>query len=154
MRRKSDWEELADLTMRLDELRSQLDAAEDGNKIAMIYALEEAIAETELARTQVLFAPPVRGEEDARLRKDVTAGCTASFTAVKRCNFSAADDSKLGHRAVYVNGASTAACIMPRRQSDPLAWHVPRTRTQWVIALQNRNVRTEPPLCGDTNQLD
>ena len=54
MRRKSDWEELADLTMRLDELRGQLDAAEDGNKIAMIYALEEAIAEAELARTQVL----------------------------------------------------------------------------------------------------
>ena len=55
MRRNvSDWEQLADLTMRLDELRSQLDAAEDGNKIAMIYALEEAIAEAELARTQVL----------------------------------------------------------------------------------------------------
>jgi len=55
MRKKaSDWEELEDLTIRLDELRSQLDAAEDGNKIAMIYALEEAIAETELARTQVL----------------------------------------------------------------------------------------------------
>ena len=46
-RNVSDWEQLADLTMRLDELRSQLDAAEDGNKIAMIYALEEAIAELE-----------------------------------------------------------------------------------------------------------
>ena len=48
MRKKaSDWEELEDLTIRLDELRSQLDAAENENKIAMIYALEEAIAEAE-----------------------------------------------------------------------------------------------------------
>ena len=55
MRKKaSDWEELEDLTLRLDELRGQLDAAENGNKIAMIYALEEAIAEAELTRTQVL----------------------------------------------------------------------------------------------------
>src|SRR5207237_10368647 len=55
MRKKvSDWEELEDLTNRLDELRSQLDAAENGNKFAMIYALEEAVAEAELARTQVL----------------------------------------------------------------------------------------------------
>ena len=47
MRKKaSDWEELEDLTIRLDELRSQLDAAENGNKIAMIYALEEAIDNT------------------------------------------------------------------------------------------------------------
>ena len=65
MRRKSDWEELADLTMRLDELRGQLDAAEDGNKIAMIYALEEAIAEAELARTQVLSRLTDRLAEEA-----------------------------------------------------------------------------------------
>ena len=66
MRRNvSDWEQLADLTMRLDELRSQLDAAEDGNKIAMIYALEEAIAEAELARTQVLSRLTDRLAEEA-----------------------------------------------------------------------------------------
>jgi len=64
-RNVSDWEQLADLTMRLDELRSQLDAAEDGNKIAMIYALEEAIAEAELARTQVLSRLTDRLAEEA-----------------------------------------------------------------------------------------
>ncbi len=50
----SDWEELAGLTARLDELRSQLEAAEAGSKIATIYALEEAIAEAEATREQVL----------------------------------------------------------------------------------------------------
>ena len=68
MRRKSDWEELADLTMRLDELRSELDAAEAGNKIAAIYALEEAIAEAELTRTQVLSRLTDRVAEEAALK--------------------------------------------------------------------------------------
>ena len=66
MRKKaSDWKELEDLTIRLDELRVQLDAAENGNKIAMIYALEDAIAEAELARTQVLSRLTDRVAEEA-----------------------------------------------------------------------------------------
>lgn len=52
---QTDWEALAALTARLDELRDQLDAAEAGNKIAAIYALEEAIAEAQAERER-LFA--------------------------------------------------------------------------------------------------
>jgi hypothetical protein len=44
-------------------------------------------------------------DSDARWRKDVTAGCTASFIAVKSCNFSAEHDSKFTKKAAYVNGA-------------------------------------------------
>jgi hypothetical protein len=49
-----DWEELAALTARLDELRGQLEAAEGDNNIAAIYALEEAIAEAEATRERLL----------------------------------------------------------------------------------------------------
>ena len=48
-----DWEELARLTARLDELRGQLEAAEAESKVGLIYALEEEIAETEEMRRQV-----------------------------------------------------------------------------------------------------
>jgi hypothetical protein len=50
----SDWEELADLTARIDELHSQLDAAEATTQIAAIYALEEAITEAVATREQLL----------------------------------------------------------------------------------------------------
>jgi hypothetical protein len=53
------------LTARLDELRSQLDAAEAENKIAMIYALEEAIAEAETTREQLLSRIHDRLAEEA-----------------------------------------------------------------------------------------
>ena len=49
----SDWEALAALTDRLDELRGRLDMAEANNQIAAIYALEEAIAETEAERERL-----------------------------------------------------------------------------------------------------
>jgi hypothetical protein len=48
-----DWEALAALTARLDELRG-LEAAEGDNNIAAIYALEEAIAEAEATRERLL----------------------------------------------------------------------------------------------------
>jgi hypothetical protein len=51
---RTDWEALAALTARLDELRDQLDAAEAENKIAAIYALEEAIAEGEAERERLI----------------------------------------------------------------------------------------------------
>ena len=50
---RSDWQELAHLTARLDELRDQLEAAESESKIAMIYAVEEEIAATEAMRERV-----------------------------------------------------------------------------------------------------
>jgi len=49
----SDWEALAVLTDRLDELRGRLDMAEANNQIAAIYALEEAIAEAEAERERL-----------------------------------------------------------------------------------------------------
>ena len=49
----SDWEALAALTDRLDELRGRLDMAEANNQIAAIYALEEVIAETEAERERL-----------------------------------------------------------------------------------------------------
>jgi uncharacterized membrane protein (DUF106 family) len=49
-----DWKELERVTTRLDELRSRLDAAEDANQIAAIYALEEEINELETTRTHLL----------------------------------------------------------------------------------------------------
>jgi hypothetical protein len=49
----SDWEALAALTGRLDELRGQLDMAEANNQIAAIYTLEEAIAEAEAERERL-----------------------------------------------------------------------------------------------------
>ena len=49
----SDWEALAALTDRLDELRGRLDMAEANNQIAAIYSLEEAIAETEAERERL-----------------------------------------------------------------------------------------------------
>lgn len=51
---QSEWAQLAALTARLDELRSQLDVAEDENRIRAIYALEELIAETEVMRERLL----------------------------------------------------------------------------------------------------
>jgi hypothetical protein len=50
----SDWEALAALTARLDELRSQLDTAESRSQIAAIYTFEEAIGEAEAMREQLL----------------------------------------------------------------------------------------------------
>lgn len=49
----SDWEALAALTDRLDELRGRLDMAEADNQIAAIYALEEAIVEAEAERERL-----------------------------------------------------------------------------------------------------
>jgi hypothetical protein len=49
----SDWEALAALTDRLDELRGRLDMAEANNQIAAIYALEEAIVEAEAERERL-----------------------------------------------------------------------------------------------------
>jgi hypothetical protein len=49
----SDWQELARLTARLDELRNQLETAEAESAIAMIYALEEQMVETEEMRQRV-----------------------------------------------------------------------------------------------------
>jgi len=49
----SDWEALAALTDRLDELRGRLDMAEGNKQIAAIYALEEAIAEAEAERERL-----------------------------------------------------------------------------------------------------
>lgn len=51
---QTDWEALAALTARLDELHDQLDTAEAENKIAAIYALEEAIAEAEAERERLV----------------------------------------------------------------------------------------------------
>jgi hypothetical protein len=50
---RCDWQELARLTARLDELRNQLEIAETGNEIATIYALEEEIVATAERRDQV-----------------------------------------------------------------------------------------------------
>lgn len=61
----SDWQELARLTERLDELRDQLEAAGAESKIAMIYALEEEIAATEEAREQVFGRLHDRVTEEA-----------------------------------------------------------------------------------------
>ena len=49
----SDWQELARLTARLDELCNQLETAEAESAIAMIYALEEQMVETEEMRQRV-----------------------------------------------------------------------------------------------------
>jgi len=49
----SDWDELARLTARLDELRDELNVAEAESGIARIYALEEQILEMEERRAQV-----------------------------------------------------------------------------------------------------
>ena len=49
-----DWKELERVTTRLDELRNRLDAAEDANQIAAIYALEAEINELETARKHLL----------------------------------------------------------------------------------------------------
>jgi hypothetical protein len=62
---RSDWQELARLTARLDELRDRLEAAEVESKIAMIYALEEQIAETEKMREQVFSRLHYRVTEEA-----------------------------------------------------------------------------------------
>ena len=51
---RTDWEALAAMTARLDELHDQLDAAEAENKIAAIYALEEAVAEAEVERERLI----------------------------------------------------------------------------------------------------
>ena len=61
----SDWQELAQLTARLDELRRDLDAAELENQIAALYALEAAIAETEEIREQVFRRLQDRLTEEA-----------------------------------------------------------------------------------------
>lgn len=62
---RSDWQELARLTARLDELRDRLEAAEVESKIAMIYALEEEIAATEEMREQVFNRLHDRVTEEA-----------------------------------------------------------------------------------------
>jgi hypothetical protein len=62
---QSDWQELARLTQRLDDLHNQLETAETESKIAMIYALEEQIAETEKIREQVLSRLHDRVTEEA-----------------------------------------------------------------------------------------
>jgi hypothetical protein len=62
---RSDWQELARLTARLDDLHNQLETAETESKIAMIYALEEQIAETEKMREQVLSRLHDRVTEEA-----------------------------------------------------------------------------------------
>ena len=49
-----DWKELERVTTRLDTLRNRLDAAEDANQIAAIYALEEEITELETTRKHLL----------------------------------------------------------------------------------------------------
>src|SRR5947208_3241448 len=62
---RSDWQELARLTARLDELSVQLGEAEADSKIAMIYALEEEIAATEEMRAQVFNRLHDRVTEEA-----------------------------------------------------------------------------------------
>jgi hypothetical protein len=62
---RSDWQELARLTARLDELCDRLEAAEVESKIAMIYALEEEIAATEEMREQVFNRLHDRVTEEA-----------------------------------------------------------------------------------------
>jgi anti-sigma factor RsiW len=62
---QSDWQELARLTQRLDDLHNQLETAETESKIAMIYALEEQIAETEKMREQVFSRLHDRVTEEA-----------------------------------------------------------------------------------------
>jgi hypothetical protein len=62
---RSDWQELARLTARLDELRDRLEAAEVDSKIAMIYALEEEIAATEEMRERVFNRLHDRVTEEA-----------------------------------------------------------------------------------------
>jgi hypothetical protein len=61
----SDWQELARLTARLDELRRDLNSAESESKIAAIYALEAEIAETEDMRQQVFRRLQDRLTEEA-----------------------------------------------------------------------------------------
>ena len=61
----SDWQELARLTARLDELRGQLEEAEADSKIAIIYALEEEIAAMEDMRQQVFSRLHDRVTEEA-----------------------------------------------------------------------------------------
>ena len=62
---RSDWQELARLTARLDELSVQLEEAEADSKIAMIYALEEEIAATEEMRERVFSRLHDRVTEEA-----------------------------------------------------------------------------------------
>ena len=50
---RSDWQELARLTQRLNDLHNQLETAESESKIGTIYALEEKIVATEEMREQV-----------------------------------------------------------------------------------------------------
>ena len=50
---RSDWQELARLTQRLDDLHDRLETAVSESKIGTIYALEEKIATTEDMREQV-----------------------------------------------------------------------------------------------------
>jgi hypothetical protein len=61
----SDWQELARLTARLDELRRDLDAAENESKIAVVYVLEAEIAETDEMRQQVFRRLQDRLTEEA-----------------------------------------------------------------------------------------
>jgi hypothetical protein len=61
----SDWQELARLTAQLDELRRDLDAAENESKIAVIYVLEAQIAETDEMRQQVFRRLQDRLTEEA-----------------------------------------------------------------------------------------
>ncbi len=60
-----DWQELARLTARLDELRRDLNTAEVANKIGAIYALEAEIAETDEMRQQVFRRLQDRLTEEA-----------------------------------------------------------------------------------------
>jgi len=50
----SDWTALAALTERLYDLHRQLEEAESDSKMAAIYALEEAIGETEAERERLV----------------------------------------------------------------------------------------------------
>lgn len=61
----SDWQELADLTARLDELRRDLDVAEAESAIGRIYALEAEIAEAIEMRRQVFTRLEDRLTEEA-----------------------------------------------------------------------------------------
>ena len=50
----SDWATLARLTEHLYDLHGQLEAAEADSKMAEIYALEDAISETEAERERLV----------------------------------------------------------------------------------------------------
>jgi hypothetical protein len=59
------WTELERVTTRLDELRNLLDAAEDANQIAAIYALEEEITVVETTRDRLLHGLIERVADEA-----------------------------------------------------------------------------------------